>query len=233
MPKIFQLERDRAYDRLIDMILHGDIGYDTVLSERKLADSLGMGRTPVREALRNLEREGVIDVRVSRGMCLKRLSVDDLREIYETRQALEGMAAFLAARHGPTDTLLAFEQRLQELGSCPDTVDSAAVDDVGAEFHLEIIKAARNDTLLTTFQPLRLRFLIAFGLPRNHDATETLKSVSEHLAILGAIRSGESDLAEQLMRAHLGRGLTVRTRLFDRLEENYAGAASPVEGYAK
>jgi DNA-binding GntR family transcriptional regulator len=225
-----QLERDRAYERLTDMILHGDVDFDTPLSERKLADRLEMGRTPVREALRDLAHDGVVEVRVARGVFVRRLSGNDLQKIYEAREALEGKAAYLAAKHGSTAELSAFRQQLQEIATHPDRFGGAAIDDAGAEFHLEIFKAARNETLLRLFKTLRLRFLIAFGMPRDYDPAGMLESVSEHLALLDAIEAGESAKAQRLMCAHLERGLEVRTRMFGNREHDKAREHPPGPG---
>src|SRR6266702_354531 len=99
------LERDRAYALLRDLVISGEFSADEPLSERSLSNRLAFGRTPVREALMALARDGLLTIHPMRGTFVRQMSFDDLREIHELRLALEGMAAYLAATHGPTDAL--------------------------------------------------------------------------------------------------------------------------------
>src|SRR5262245_1111194 len=108
MAEHFRFERDRAYHGLIDFILSGAAQPDAPLSERKLAGSLEIGRTPVREALRDLVRDGVLEVSPARGTYLRTFTTEEVRELYEVRQGLEGLAAELAAERGPTPELKAY-----------------------------------------------------------------------------------------------------------------------------
>lgn len=219
MAVALQLERDRAYLRLLDLILGGEIDSEEPLSERKLADSLQMGRTPIREALRDLARDGVLEVRPARGTFVRRLSLEDVQEIYEVRQALEGMAAYLAAERGMTPALAAFGPRLREMRDRPDAFELAEVYDYGAAFHLEVFKAARNGNLLQIYEPIRLRFRVALGLPRFYDPERVRVSVVEHLAIFEAIEAGDGQAAQQRICDHLDKGLEARTRIFDSLRD--------------
>ncbi|MBB4124566.1 GntR family transcriptional regulator [Martelella radicis] len=224
MPE-FEFERDRAYRLLLDFFLGGDFDTDTSLSERKLAETLHMGRMPIREALRDLSRDGLLESRPGRGTFLRPLSVDDLREIYEVRYALEGMAAHLAAQNGLTEELAAYDAKFKAMLASPDDYELGAVYDLGAEFHLSMFRAAKNQHLYDIYEPLRLRFRIALGLPKHYDHARVFKSVEEHIEILDAIRAGDSLRAQQLVCRHLAAGLDVRTRIFEKLKD-YAGPAA-------
>lgn len=219
MAVALQLERDRAYRGLLDLILGGGVGLDTPLSERKLAESLEIGRTPVREALRDLARDGIIEVRPARGTFVRPLSIEDVQEIYEVRYSLEGMAALLAVERGPTPELKAYGPKFRDMIDNPRAHDPAETYEMGAEFHLEVFRSARNRQLLKIYEPLRLRFRVAFGLPRYYDHDRIYESVSEHLAILEAIESGDGQAAQRLIRDHLSKGLETRTRIFNNLAE--------------
>ncbi|WAP68063.1 GntR family transcriptional regulator [Jiella pelagia] len=96
----FKFERDRAYHRLVDLIFGGSLDDGAPLSERKLAEQLGFGRMPVREALHQLEQEGVVEVKPARGTFVRSISTDDLDEIYQVREALECLAAEPRSRPG-------------------------------------------------------------------------------------------------------------------------------------
>lgn len=226
MPAAIQLLRDRAYRLVLDMILSGEISAEAPLSERKLADRLEMGRTPVREALRALARDGVVETQLARGTYVRQLSLESLREVYQVRQAIEGMAAGLAAQRGPTQALSAFGPLFREMAANEGAYKGTEIDDAGAEFHLEIFKAAGNDTLFQVFEPLRLRFQLAFGLPRHYDPVSMRASLAEHLQVLEAIERRDQPQARHLMCEHLARGLEVRTRIFEQLHRGRGAEAN-------
>ena len=213
----FQLERDRAYRLLLDLILGAKIDANTPLSERKLADSLQIGRTPIREAIRDLVRDGVLEARPARGTFVRELSLEDVKEIYEVRYALEGMAAFLAAERGPTAALEAYGPKFREMAADLEKFDPAEEYALGAEFHLEVFRSARNGNLLQLYEPLRIRFGVALGLPQHYDHERVRQSVSEHLGILVAIEAGDGVKAQQLICDHLAEGLNARMRIFESL----------------
>ena len=96
-----------AYEAIRSMVAQGQLCPGEELSERRLAESLQLGRTPVREAIKELCREGVLMSVPLRGTFVQRLSVEDLKEIHEVRLALEGMAAKLAAEKGGSPELRA------------------------------------------------------------------------------------------------------------------------------
>lgn len=215
------LERDRAYMLLLDLILSGELGTDQALSERKLADNLQMGRTPVREAIRRMTREGLIEVRPARGTYVRELTMGEVEEIYEARIGLEGMAAFLAAERGPTEAFPEFRKKFEAMIANPADFDLAETHKVGQEFHVEVFRAAKNSYLFEIYEPLRLRHRVTLGLPRFYNHEWVRESVKEHLAILDAIERRDSAEARQLICDHLIKGLDVRSRIFDQLAASY------------
>jgi len=220
MSVVLQLERDRAYRDLLDLILGGTIDTSGPLSERKLADALEIGRTPVREALRDLARDGVLEVRPARGTYVRALSAEDVCEIYEVRHGLEGTAAYLAAERGPTAELTAYGPRFREMIDRPDDFSTDETYETGARFHTEIFRAARNRQLLQIYEPIRLRFRLALRLPRYYDHTRVRESVKEHLDILEAIEAGDRPEARRLICVHLSKGSEVRSRIFAELAQS-------------
>jgi len=211
------LERDRAYQLLLDLILSGELSSDCALSERKLADTLQMGRTPVREAIRRMTREGLVEVRPARGTYVRKLSLNEVEEIYEARIGLEGMAAFLAAERGPTEEFKMFREKFEKMIAAPEDFDLTDIHRLGQEFHVEVFRAANNRFLLQMYEPLRLSHRLTLGLPRYYDHDWVRESVKEHLAILDAIERRNSHEARQFICDHLMKGLDVRYKIFDRL----------------
>lgn len=210
-----ELERERAYKLILDMILQGDIGSDVPLSARKLADRLKVSRTPVREALSRMSNEGIVEVRMAKGVFLKSVSKNDLKEIYEVRQTLESMAAYFSAQKGATESLLSFGSRFERIINHPTDIDLISIDDIGADFHMEVIAAAKNETLLEMIKPLRIRNTLTFGFPSSQGIDEVLDSVVEHKFILEAIKENDCERARKLMHDHLIRGLNLRLCHFD------------------
>ena len=194
-------------------------GHDAAapLSERKLAESLGVGRTPVREALRDLARDGVLEVRPARGTFVHRLDTEELRELYEVRQSLEGLAARLAAERGPTQALTEYGEHMRRILDDPSAFDLAEIHRHGVAFHLEVIRASGNSYLLRTYEPMRLRFTIVLNLLLHYDDNRVREAVQEHYEVFDAIRRGDGDAAEYNIRKHLAQGLAARTRFADDL----------------
>lgn len=230
MSDVTLLERDRAYQRVLALILGGEMDANAPLSERKLAESLDMGRTPVREAIKRLTREGLLEVRPARGTYVRQLSLKDVEEIYEARYGIEGTAAFLAAERGPTARFESFKSEFRQMIKSPESFDLTEIHKRGQEFHVEIFEAAQNQTLMDIYKPLRLKHSFALRLPRLYDHAWVVKSVQEHLDILHAIEAGDPVKARTLVCDHLVRGLEVRSRIFDELMgtnmPSLAGAAA-------
>lgn len=218
------LERDRAYQRVLALILGGDLNIEAPLSERKLAETLNMGRTPVREAIKRLTREGLVEVRPARGTYVRQLNIHDVEEIYEARFGIEGTAAFLAAERGPTPRFAEFKSTFAQMIKSPKDFDLAEVHILGQEFHVEIFVAAGNAILMDIYKPLRLKHSFALRLPRIYDHAWVIRSVQEHLDILLAIEARNPVKARSLVCDHLVRGLEVRSRIFDEL----TGSKQPV-----
>ena len=213
MSEPYRFERERAYRGIVDFILSGIATPDQPLSERKLSDSLAIGRTPVREALRDLAREGLLAVSPARGTYRRSFTADDVREIYEVRQGLEGLAAELAARRGPTKELKAYGPLFRRMIKQPRRYAAKDSYDTGARCHLDLVRAAGNRQLTSIYEPLRLRFQLALALPRFFDARRVRQSVVEHLAILEAIERSDGALAQKGMCAHLAKGVEARVRI--------------------
>src|SRR5262245_5713627 len=222
MAEPYRFERERAYRGIVDFILSGMANPDEPLSERKLSDSLAIGRTPVREALRDLASDGLLDVAPGRGTYLRTFTADDVREIYEVRQGLEGLAAVLAATRGPTRELKAYGPLFRRMIKSPHRYDAKETYETGARFHRDLVRAAGNQQLISIYEPLRLRFQFALALPRFFDEGRVRQSVVEHLSILEAIERSDGALARRRMCAHLATGVEARVRILSELTKGSA-----------
>jgi len=203
-------ESERAYERLVALLLDGAFPEDVPLSERSLSDTLGFGRTPIREAVRDLVREGVLESHPTRGTIVRPLSLAELQDIYEIRYAIEGMAGFLAAERGELGSLDAYEDEFERILAAPQEQDILQVHDHGVEFHMEVMRLSRNERLLEMYRPFRLRFRIPFGIVRQRRPERVLAAVQEHLDILRAIKRRDAEQARDLICGHLRTGMDFR-----------------------
>ena len=213
-----KLESERAYKILLEGILSGRMTHGAPLSERKLADELGIGRTPVREALRYLVRDGVVEISPGRGTFVRRISLKEIHDIFEVRCGLESMAAFFAATRGPSSRLSEFGPIFREIIADFDSKDTNVMSKIGEKFHREVIRAADNETLLNITCSLRLQYHIAFKLPRHYDTSWIKQSVNEHQSILESIENHDGALAKKLMYKHLNEGLEIRMHIISNLK---------------
>jgi DNA-binding GntR family transcriptional regulator len=202
MPVFQRFQRDAAYDRLLALIMSGRLSADRPLSERKLAEALDIGRTPVREAIKALAGDGVLEIRPARGTYLRGIELEELQELYEARQMLEAQAAFLAAERGPTKELSAHRERLEQVGRAGMTSGLDAINDMGRDFHLDVFRAARNSILLDLYVPIQLRFRIA---AKQVVLSSADGGAGDHIGILDAIEAREPEKARRLMSEHLAR----------------------------
>ena len=203
----------QAYIRLKGLILDGQVGPGDALSERHLADRLELGRMPVREALRELVKDGLVESLPGRGTFVRRLSVEDLQDIYEARQAVEGMTAFLAAKRGATPALKAFRTRFRELVERPDA-DLREVQRAGQAFHIAVAGAARNGELARILDGLQARIALTLTMAAERCPSRILVSLREHMGILDAIEAGDATEARSRMWTHLATGFAARVRLY-------------------
>jgi len=190
----------KAYSAIRTMVLSGELGAGQSVAERKLAQKLGMSRTPVRAAIAELEREGLIRNVSPRSRAVSEISLQDVVEIYDLREMLHGMAARLLARRVTESQI----KELMKLAEKVDVLISFGPDE--SEFHRYITSKCGNARLAqfaasVEVQLSRLRFhemqarkTMSMDNPKFHEPT--------HKEIVEAIANGDSDRAEELARAH-------------------------------
>jgi DNA-binding GntR family transcriptional regulator len=190
------LAADRAYVAIRGLIVSLELPPGAVIDERELMRRIGLGRTPVREALRKLAQEQLVEVFPRRGMFVTGVDVRDLARISEVRSALEPEAARLAAER-------ATEEERDELASLSDEIKSGA-DLMGLDerIHRAIYAAAHNDLMEKTlgeYYVLALRIWM-IALDRAEDLEE---AVEAHRNLITAIVVADGDRAADLMRGHV------------------------------
>uniref|UniRef100_A0A9E8CU60 GntR family transcriptional regulator n=1 Tax=Bosea sp. NBC_00436 TaxID=2969620 RepID=A0A9E8CU60_9HYPH len=180
------------------MIFSGDLPGGTVVQDRKLAEQLGLSRTPVREALGRLAGEGYLR-RDGRLLTVQAVSVEDVMEILATRRVIEGETTRLAAGRIPAKRLAEIKAAVEGMLDPREVSHDRhwTVDDL---VHLSIAQSSGNRLMARLVKDLRERTRM-FGLtriPRRFDPGKT-----EHLAILAAIEQGDVDGAARAMQRHI------------------------------
>jgi DNA-binding GntR family transcriptional regulator len=190
-----------AYDRIRTLILTGDIAPGTRLGQVDLAERLGVSRTPVREALRRLDAEGLVDFQDNRGFRVAELAIEDVVRRLEVRLLLEPGIARLAAERATEQDLAALDANVRREERARTAV---AVHDASREFHLLVAAATHNGALVATIEGL---WLIEVGrrlLAERRSAPDWQASDLEgHRAVVAAIRDRDGARAAVLMEAHV------------------------------
>ncbi|MFC2967798.1 GntR family transcriptional regulator [Acidimangrovimonas pyrenivorans] len=200
----------QAYLRLVDEIRRGELMPGARLRETQLAERMGISRTPVREAIRTLEAEGLVTHLPRQGAVIRVLDRSEVMELYEMRAVLEGTAARMAAR-------AASEIELDELASVNEELarfpDSATTYRLNRHFHAILLDAARNRYLIKASQALQKTLLI-LGPSTLTDPARAAEAVQEHGVLLDALRGRDGARAEAAMRAHIEAAHRARLRGF-------------------
>lgn len=190
---------EAAYNQLRSMIVRLDFSPGDVLREDDLRAQLGIGRTPIREALQRLAREHFVTVVPRRGIFVTGIDVSELSMLFETRSVLEPYAARLAALRGGAATWDAMELALERTATATTGVDLMAID---RTCHELMWQAAGNRFLIDTLDMLYAQSDRLWHLYLA-DVADPAHAVQEHIAILDALRSGDGDLAASLVDDHV------------------------------
>ena len=204
---------EAAYYRLYEAIRAGDFRPGDRLREIEVAKRMALSRTPVREALRKLESDGIVEHRPRLGAVIRTLSPSEVVELYEMRLVLERTAAQMAAKHAndaEIDLLNDINDQIAALGD--DTQQAAALNQ---DFHHRIYLASRNRFLLASARGLN-NALMLLG-PTTLDDEARIKTVrAQHARIIEAIRAGDQTAAGDAAEAHLQTSLRHRLKGLDR-----------------
>jgi len=195
--------RDKIASAVRASIIDGRIGAGEKLREPVLSKQLGVSRTPLREALLQLDSEGFVEMTPRRGAVVRPLSRQDAAETYEVKGALEALAARLACERMESETLQRLKNINDTLASLgrARAVDQARILHLNAEFHQTLTDASGNEKLsqyvrVLRAQALRYNYIYLSVLSRLNE------SVAEHDQILDALRRRKADDVERLFREH-------------------------------
>jgi DNA-binding GntR family transcriptional regulator len=189
--------RGQAYDILKRRLLAGELRPGERVNEVVMAAGLGISRGPLREAIRNLEQEGLLVSAPHRGTFVRTVTEEEAAELQEVRLALETAAACRLARRWSPDAKVQLEQRLNQLRALQDD-DSTLIDRMSADlaFHEAICEASGNGTLLETWRSLIGRITM-MSLSVGPQRMSQVQAASAHAPLLEAIASGDEEIIRE------------------------------------
>ncbi len=206
-PRVRELFKNRAYDELKSRFFNNQYEPGTNLSERQLAEELGMSKTPVKAALERLEMEGFITVSPQSGIIVRELSDAEIADIYDIRIALEGFVLkSIAGKLSPGQMQLWNQNvtALSDVVKSPEIRQRAVALD--AEFHLLPCEYLGNTQIVYTMQQLSCKMQAVINRVFKLLPDRASQSLREHQEIVDAVRRGEGQRASDLAEAHLRTG---------------------------
>ena len=194
--------RDVVFNTLRNAILTGELPPGERLMEIKLADKLGVSRTPIREAIRKLELEGLVVNTPRKGAEVANISPEDLRDVLEVRRSLEVLAISLACEKMTEETLALLHENIDAFKHSVDAKATSDIASVDVTFHDIIYKSTGNNRLIQILNNISEQmYRYRFEYIKNKESWNRL--VEEHTNIYEAIKNRDKDLAVKSILLHI------------------------------
>lgn len=194
--------REIVFESIREAILDGRLKPGERVMEVQLAEKLGVSRTPVREAIRKLELEGLLVMEPRKGAYVADVSLKDVMDVFEVRASLEGLAASLAAIRANEEEIELLKQKVNDFKECIEKNDVQGMINKDTEFHEAILDAAKNKKLTSIIEGLReqvQRFRVTYFTEYNM----TTYLAEEHQNVFSAIESREPEKASKYVQKHI------------------------------
>jgi DNA-binding GntR family transcriptional regulator len=191
-----------VYDYLYNAIRTGDIKAGQTLTERGLAEKLGVSRTPIREAIRKLEEHGLVKYEPHKGVKVITLSIEKVNHLYEVRELLEGLSARTLAQLADPEILMELDHYI-DLAEKEATLNNVKeLSRINSQFHQAMARLSRNVYLEDIMNMLQTHIGLMMSTSLSYSG-RPLENIEEHKMILKAIRSGDCEHAENVARFHV------------------------------
>ena len=194
-----------VFEYLKNAIIDQTIEPGSRLVESKIADMLGISRTPLREALHKLEREDWIEKIPSGGFQVVTLTKNDIEQTFGIRSVLEAYAARLAAENHTPKDLIPLEKKMKEFKICLETKDCIKLQKINTQFHDLLYALSKSPKLIKMINQLRAQISIFRQIILKQEAFAH-KSNDDHIKMLAAIKKRDGSKVEELVREHIIKG---------------------------
>ncbi len=206
MAEIIEISRlalhDQVASRLRTMLVEGHIEPGAKLNERELCEQLRVSRTPLREAIKLLAAEGLVDLLPNRGAVAVRLTEADVLNTFELLAALEGMSGELAAQRVTDDELAELRALHYEMMACFARRDLSGYYRINARIHTAINEAAKNPVLASTYRGINAR-VQSLRFRTNQNEAKWKHAVAEHEQMIEALAAHDALAMRRLLVGHL------------------------------
>lgn len=194
--------RDVVFNTLRQGILKGELKPGERLMEIHLANKLGVSRTPIREAIRMLELEGLVKMVPRKGAEVARISKQDLRDVLEVRRSLDSLAVSLACSRITEEEKKTLSQAEDEFERSINTKDATTIAEADVKFHDVILKASKNGRLVQMVNNLAER-VYRYRLEYIKDSRNHERLIEEHRRIMKYIEAGDAENARNAIEMHI------------------------------
>ncbi len=194
--------RDVVFNTLRDAILTGKLEPGERLMENQLAEKLGVSRTPIREALRMLEIENLVELTPRKGAQVLDMSKKDVIDILEVREVLEGLGAQLACQKMTPEALLELKKTQEEMEKAAKEGNVEKMANADEHFHDIIFLSTKNEKLIQMFNHLRIQ-LYRYRLAHVKLEMGIKNIIAQHRRILEAIEQRDANAGESLAKEHI------------------------------
>ncbi len=200
-----KLLREQVYSSIKNAIIAGEFEPGRRLIEEKLAEDMKTSRTPVREAIQKLEKEGLIYRLPRGGFAVKGVSEDEVEEVFGLRGILEGYAGFLATARMDEEELKALEDVIAKEEECLKNMNTEEFIRLDSEFHDTLYRAAKNNRLYGLLNDLR-DYMYRYRVIILRYQRKPQLAVQDHKEMVSSIRNKNARQVEKLVRKHMIRG---------------------------
>ena len=201
---------DEVYRQVLDAVLAGDLRPGERIVQDRIAEEINVSRTPVREALLHLEREGILARVGTAGFTVRGISESEVRDIYQAREAIEGYAARLVAEQRSAASLRRIERTVEK----EESIAAGSVEEyfhANRRIHRSIVEETGNEYLLKSFDAIWNRgFSFRMFATIEHAGLDA--SLHGHAGLAASMRSDHPREAGEAMISHIRQGLTLQLR---------------------
>ncbi|UOR13699.1 GntR family transcriptional regulator [Halobacillus amylolyticus] len=196
------MKTDKVFQYIYDGIKTAEFPPGKMLTERGIVKKLGVSRTPVREALRRLEKYGLVESEPHKGVKVISMTKDRIKHLYQVREVLEGLGARLLAENRDEEAISVLNNLLADAEEAVKVGDIDTLSTINSNFHMEIARISGNSYLINVLTTLQshIQLVMVTSLSNKNRPPQNLK---EHRMIVDAIESWDPELAEAVIKSHV------------------------------
>ncbi len=208
-----QSQSEKAYSRIKEMILREELRQGDVISTLMLSEELGIGRTPLTSAFQRLEYDGLVRVIPKQGVLVSALTIDDAREIYESRAAVESFFARKSFDLLDESDAAYLEELVEKQVSCGEKGDLYGFMEQDTLFHRYAMRKYDNKTLMETYDRLLDRIFL-LGVKNSSSAMRFKSAIAEHRCAIACIRGKDKSGYVDAVERHIANGYASLTGIY-------------------